>query len=55
MPSPPKLALLVLALAVVGAAALPADDYEIGPGDVLRIAVLGQANNTQATTLKLLG
>lgn len=34
---------LLLALAARPATALAADDYEIGPGDVLRIAVLGQA------------
>ncbi len=35
--------LLVLAFVARAGAARAADDYEIGPGDVLRIAVLGQA------------
>jgi polysaccharide export outer membrane protein len=40
--------LAVLVLMTTGAlrAALAADDYEIGPGDVIRIAVLGQAAMT---------
>jgi polysaccharide biosynthesis/export protein len=35
--------LLVLAMTATGASTLLADEYEIGPGDVVRIAVLGQA------------
>jgi len=39
--------MLVATLLSLGlAAALPADDYEIGPGDVLKVVVLGQAEMT---------